>query len=97
MIHAYGYWLKCLDEDRDTLELRIHRHDVREKGLFLNHYSDADHASELRRKSKGGAIAIVETRSGKSRALLDAGCKTQPSVAKKQWGKRGYRAPRARD
>ena len=72
----------CLDENRGTLELRIHRDDVRAKALCLNHYSDADHASEIRRKSTGGAIAIIESSTGKSRAMLDAGCKTQPSVAR---------------
>ena len=37
LIHAYGYLMKCPDEGRATLELRIHRDDVREKGLYLNH------------------------------------------------------------
>ena len=64
------------------MELRIHLDDVKARALCLNEYSDADHASELRRKSTGGAIGLVESSSGKSRALLDAGCKTQPSVSR---------------
>ena len=62
-----------LDNGCERLELRIHLDDVKAHNLCLNEYSDADHASELRRKSTGGAIGIVESSSGKSRALLDAG------------------------
>jgi hypothetical protein len=82
LIHVYGFWLRVLDNRCECLELRIHLDDVKARSLCLNEYSDADHASELRRKSTGGAIGIVESSSGKSRALLDAGCKTQPSVSR---------------
>ena len=82
LIHVYGFWLRVIDNGCECLELRIHLDDVKARLLCLNEYSDADHASELRRKSTGGAIGIVESSSGKSRALLDAGCKTQPSVSR---------------
>ena len=51
-------------------------------GRAITWCTDADHASEVKRKSTGGCIALVESTSGVSRALLDAGCKTQPSVAR---------------
>ena len=80
LIHVYGYWLRVLDNGTECLELRIHLDDVKARNLCLNEYSDADHASEIRRKSTGGAVGIIESKTGQSRVLLDAGFLVQSLV-----------------
>ena len=81
VMHAYAYWAKLLDTGEFHLDLRITREDALTRELWVNHYSDVDHASDYLRKSTRGSIALIESPTGQTRALLDAGCKQQPSVA----------------
>ena len=82
LIHAYGYWATLLDTNQFHPDTRIGREDARNGELWIDHYSDADHASDYLRKSTGVSVALLESPTGQSRVLLDAGCEQQPSVAK---------------
>ena len=61
LTHVSGYWFACLEDDLCSLELRIHKEDVCKRALCASHYSDAGHASEIKRESTGGSIALVES------------------------------------
>ena len=82
LLHLYGYWKKCLEEDHCYLVMKVDKHDAEKNIIETEIFSDADRASEFSRKSTGANGALMTSPSQSTKALFDYGCKAQPSTAK---------------